>query len=110
MALAPAPGPNKFIEVLTVNLFYRRGSVDFTTPGGAMRVGTPSLNNLFQINFAGFMDQTTSQLRTLLPAAANFTPAINEGLQLQYSGLPTGLAAGNGSLLVLVSYRIQDLS
>lgn len=72
--LVPAPGPNKFFELLGANLFYRHGGVNFTSNTGSIRIQNLNGASVFSVNVDGFMDQATSQLRTLLPAAANFSP------------------------------------
>lgn len=106
--LVPAPGANKFIELMTVNMYYIFGGVAFST-AGSIRVGTAA-NTMCTLGTVGVFDQTSSQLRTLTLPTANFTPEVNQPLLFLTTGSPSGFNSGNGSALILFSYRIQDLS
>lgn len=105
---APAPGANRFYEVLSVIFYYVYNTTAFTGSQGTLVVHASAILNLATV---GFVDQTSSQVRVVSPAAtSDYTARLNQPLRLTMTGSPSGVQGGNGSLLVVASYRLQDLN
>lgn len=114
--LAPAPGANKFYELLTGWLVMKHGGTAYTGLGsvsihagsavgdGSFISGTVPLNS--------FDAATGDIVQSIPPITTTYASATNRPLNLQWrSGSPgASLTGGNGTMIVLVSYRIQDLA
>lgn len=105
---APAPGANRFYEVLSVIFYYVFNTTAFSASAGSLVIHNSGTINLATV---GFVDQTSSQLRVVVPGTSvDYTSRLNQPLRLTMAGSPSSVQGGNGSLLVVASYRLQDLN
>jgi hypothetical protein len=114
--LAPAPGTNKFYEFLTGWLVMKHGGTAYTGLGNvAIHAGTAVGDGAFlsgNVPLNSFDSATSDIVQSIPQLTTTFTAATNRPLNLQWrSGAPVAsLTGGNGQLIVIVSYRIQDLA
>lgn len=112
--IAPAPGANKFYEFLTGNLIMRHGGTAYTGTGSARICATVSASTAYSAAFAlNSFDGASGDIAASIPSSTSvLSLPINQPIGLAWlSGAPAAsLTGGNGTLIVLVSYRIQDAS
>ena len=108
ITLVAAPGAGKFIEFVSLALAYDYGATAYTVGSmGSWRVRYhgDSGNRSESVSPTGFIDQETDQVRLTVPAAEDYTPLVNTGLDMVCTAAdPT---AGDGVIHAKVIYRVH---
>jgi len=112
IAIIPAPGAGKVIEVTSLFLQYNYGSVAYTI-GSATNLAlryTDGSGTLItaSVSVTGFLDQTADEVRIAPTATSSFEPTTNAAVVLTLAG--ANVSAGNGTLVASVAYRVHTLA
>ena len=115
--IVPAPGSGKYIEYLCGSVVMKHGGTAYTGTGnviiryGATFGGAGAANASGGVSLNLFDSAVADVIQSIPPATATYAIPANTALNLAWNtGAPgASLTGGNGQMIVLVSYRIQDI-
>jgi hypothetical protein len=119
VALIPAPGAGKFINIISGTVSYHFGGTAYIVGGADIEFGYGTLaeitsNPFYEFAAGGFLDQAASQLMTsnafFSDAEEDIVP-ITEVVNLPFAVISnTALTTGNGTMTVDIVYQILPIS